>query len=330
MRLILLLTALASLCGAADWTLYACMATTQNYVVGAKLPPSGLFRRSAPATWERTGHPNPFLFAMDYDPRNPSRLYAAAGNGVIQLRAGAPSWRVLTGSDVTEFRDVALDARNPGHIYFAHANGIRVSRDAGKSWTELARDFKRRYFEIIRLDRARPGVLLAGGESGIYRSEDDGKNWKLAGADGFSVLKIAQSPHDPCLWLAVTEKGGVFASKDCGVTFENRGRTGVGTNLYDVSFDPTTPGRVAVAGWGVGVAVSADSGMTWDSRNDQLPSTEVWSVAFDPGKAGRLFAGVHEKFLYVSDDAGKTWRPDGLEGAVIYNLKFVPEVSAAK
>ena len=100
----------------------------------------------------------------------------------------------------------------------------------------------------------------------------------------------------------------------------------MGRNLYDIAFDPASPGRIAVAGWGTGVAFSADHGKTWQPRNAGLPSTAVWSVAFDPARPGRIYAGVHEEALYVSPDNGATWSRDGLEGSRVFRMKFVPEM----
>lgn len=305
---------------AADWDLYACISTTKEYVVGAKLLPSGVFRRTPEGAWELTGHATPFAFGIDYDRRDPAKIYVAGGNGIIRLRPGKPDWRILTSSDVTEMRDVAL--AGDGSIYYGYVAGVRVSRDGGSTWRQL-RDG---YTESIRLDRTHRDVLIIGTDNGIYRTEDDGGTWKLAGADGFSITRVEQSPHDECLWLAGTEQGGLFASRDCGRTFENAGRIGVGRVIYDIAFDPGTPGRVALAGWGLGVLVSEDSGKTWQARNAQLPSTNIWSIAYDPSRPGRLLAGLHEEALYISEDNGVSWRPAGLPGGIIYRIRFVPEV----
>jgi photosystem II stability/assembly factor-like uncharacterized protein len=139
------------------------------------------------------------------------------------------------------------------------------------------------------------------------------------------VLHIEQSPHDACFWLAVTQGGGVFESRDCGRSFENLGRTGVERNLYDIAFDPATAGRIALGGWSVGVLVTEDGGKTWQPRNSGLPRPDVWSVGFDPSRPGRLYASVHEEALFVSDDAGVTWRKDGLEGSVVRRMTWVKE-----
>jgi hypothetical protein len=325
MRAIILSLALSS-AACAQFRLYTCMLSSKNYVVGAKLSPSGLFFRAPAGGWTHAGFDHPYIAALDYNPRDPGTLYLAAGNGLIRAsEGGRSSWRILTGDDVTELRDVALDRRAPGTIYFAHTAGIRVSRDGGTTWQTADAGIRRKYTESIRVDRSHAGRLVAGTEEGLYSSHDGGLSWRLAGASGFQVMHIEQSPGDACTWLAVTQQGGAFVSRDCAQTFENLDRIGVDRNLYDIAFDPAKPGRIALAGFGSGVVVSEDGGKTWEPRNRGLPRPDVWSVAFDPAHPGRLYASVHEEALYVSDDAGVNWRREGLEGSVIYRMLFVPE-----
>ena len=309
----------------AQYTLYACASSAKDYVVGAKLPLSGLFRQGSQGGWIHAGFNLPFLFALDYDSTDPGTVYLAAGNGVIRATDRGADWTILTGSDITEVRDIAVDRNAPGTIYYGYSNGVRVSHDRGHSWQEIGASLHRKYTEAIRVDRRKAGVLLAGGEEGIYRSEDAGATWKLAGAAGFQIMRIEQSPHNPCFWLATTQGGGIFGSTDCGLTFESSGNLGVGKNLYDVAFDPFDPNRIAVAGWGIGVSVSNDAGKTWRPCAAGLSRPDVESIAFDPSKRGRIYAGVHEDALYVSEDYGKTWSRAGLEDSVVSRLKFVPE-----
>ncbi|HZT28953.1 MAG TPA: hypothetical protein VFA33_03655 [Bryobacteraceae bacterium] len=310
----------------AQYRLYTCVMNSKNYVVGAKLPPSGLFFEPPGGGWTHAGFDHPYIAALDYDPRDPSTLYLAAGNGLIRTSDhGRSSWRILTGDDVTELRDLAVDRNAPGTIYFAHTAGIRVSRDGGNTWQAADSGIRRKYTESIRVDRTRSGRLVAGTEEGLFSSQDGGRSWRLAGAAGFQIMHVEQSPTDACTWLAVTQQGGAFRSSDCGLTFENLGRVGVHRNLYDIAFDPAAPGRIALAGFGPGVVVTEDGGRTWQPRNHGLPRADVWSVAFDPAHPGRLYASVHEEALYVSEDAGLNWRKEGLEGSVVYRMLFVPE-----
>ncbi|WP_321474220.1 hypothetical protein [uncultured Paludibaculum sp.] len=311
---------------AAQYTLYTCMVTSKGYVVGAKLPPSGIFRKPPSGQWRHAGYNHPFLTALDFDPRDPSVLYVAAGNGLLRVSGQGERWKILTGSDVTELMDVSVDRNAPADVYFAHTRGIGVTHDGGQTWSDASTGLHRKYTMAIRVDRQRKGVLLAGNEEGIFRSQDGGQSWKLAGAAGYQVLHIEQSPHDACRWLASTQGGGLFVSADCGVTFESNGSLAVGRNISDIAYDPAEHNRIAVAGWGLGVMLSEDGGKTWHGRNAGLPTDRVWSVVFDPSAPGRLYAGVHEEALYVSPDYGRTWARDGLDGSRVFRMRFVPEV----
>jgi hypothetical protein len=306
----------------AQFSLYACMTVTKEYVVGAKLPPSGLFVANADGQWQHAGFNHPFIFSLDYDASDPSIVYLAAGNGLIRASDHGGKWKILTGGDVTELRDVSVD--QDGTIYFAHSHGIRMSRDRGATWEEIGATLHRKFTEAIRVDRTRPGTLVSGGEEGVFRSDDRGRTWEIAGAAGFQVTRIEQSPYDGCEWAAATQAGGVFLSHDCAKTFENTGRIGVGATLYDLAFDPMVEKRIAVAGWGPGVAISEDGGKTWQSRNAGLSIPEVVAVIFDPVVRGRIYASVRDDGLYVSNDAGRSWSKQGLDGSVVNRMKFVP------
>jgi hypothetical protein len=300
----------------AQFDLYACATMTKEYVVGAKLPPSGLFVHRA--EWQHEGYNHPFIFSLDYDPADPSTLYLAAGNGLI--RASKQGWKLLTGSDVTELRDVFVD-RSDGAIYYAYSHGVRVSRDRGVTWTEIGAALHRKFTATVRASK---GLIVIGGEEGVFRSTDQGATWNIAGAAGFQVTRVEQSPHNACDWMAATQGGGIFVSHDCAVTFENAGRTGVGATLYDVAYDPTRAQRIAVAGIGPGVVISEDGGKSWTARNAGLPATEVVSVIFDPGTSGWMYASVRDEGLYVSRDGGMHWSRHGLEGSVVNRMGFVP------
>ncbi|MDQ6678759.1 MAG: glycoside hydrolase [Acidobacteriota bacterium] len=312
----------------AEHTLFACVMNAATYVVGAKLPPSGVFRKLPSGEWQHVGFNHPFTSALAYDAADPATLYLAAGNGLIRLANRGEQWKILTGSDVTELRDVATDPHVSGSLYFAHTRGIANSVDSGKTWHDASGDLKRRYAETVRVDREYAGVLIAGTESGVFRSEDRGGHWRLSGAAGFQILRLEQSPFDSCFWLAATQQGGLFSSSDCGRSFENTGGAlALNRNLYEVAWDPHHLGRVAVAGFAFGIAISRDQGITWTFHNRGLPRVDVWCLAFDPDHAGRIYASVNEEAVYVSNDDGETWTPDGLPGKAARRLVFIPEAA---
>ncbi len=307
--------------------LYASAVNGKAWVVGAKLGQSGLLKLDAQGEWTRLGFIHPMIVAADYSRRDPSVLYLAAGNGLVRASGGGRKWRITTGWEVTELRDVAVDPNEPDTVYFSHTAGIQRSRDGGGSWQDADTGISEKYCESLVADRTKAGRLVAGCVNGIFITETAGTSWRRAGAEGVQIRRIAQSPHRPQEWLAGTEGAGLLRSLDGGQTWESLGDVAVNRNLYDIAYDPADAGRIALAGWGTGVLVSEDGGKTWQRRSLGLPRWDVWSVAFDPDHPGRLYAGVHEEALYVSEDAGKSWKTAGLESAIIYRLQFFPEVA---
>ena len=283
----LLLLAMLPLPVTGQYTLYTCMVTSKDYVVGAKLPPSGIFRKPAAGEWRHAGFNHPFINALDYDPRDPGTLYVAAGNGLIRVREHGERWKILTGSEVTELQDVSVDRHAPGTIYFSHTAGIRVTHDGGATWSDASAGLHRKYTQAIRVDSRKSGVLVAGNEEGIFRSEDGGKSWRLRGRRGIpGAARRAIAARR--LLLAGRHAGRRRCSCPPIAASPSRA-TGIWAwaAIFPTSLSTRTIAhRIAVAGWGVGVAVSEDRGKTWQLRNAGLPSSAVWSVAFDPAKAG--------------------------------------------
>src|SRR6187399_1709976 len=153
--LAMLLLAAAPLTG--QLTLYTCMVNSKDYVVGAKLPPSGIFRKPDGGEWRHAGYNHPFVSALDFDPADPNTLYVAAGNGLIHVRNHGEQWKILTGSEVTELQDVSVDRRSPGTIYFSHTAGIRVTHDGGATWQDAGAGLHRKYTHAIRVDSRTSG-----------------------------------------------------------------------------------------------------------------------------------------------------------------------------
>src|ERR1043165_3724118 len=100
MRWLVVLVLLA-LPAAGQYTLYTCMVTSKDYVVGARLPPSGIFLKPDAGGWGHAGYNHPFINAIDYYPREPDIVYVAAGNGLLRISDHGERWKILTGSEVT-------------------------------------------------------------------------------------------------------------------------------------------------------------------------------------------------------------------------------------
>ena len=308
--------------------LYVCAVVNRNYVIGSKITTtSGLHVREANGQWVHVGINDPSVFAVSFDPRDHDTFYTAAMNGALRTTNGGKSWRVMTGWDITEPKDICVDPHNPDRVYLAHPGGIAVSDDRGMNWTRRERGLPDRgkYTQSVEVDRFRNGHILAGCESGIYLSQNDARSWRRTLATEETVNDVQQSPNDPDIWAAVTQSAGAFISRNGGRSWSAFDQVPSEAALYNIAFDPTDPDRLAIGSYTYGVLVTEDGGATWSSRNEGLPEpNRIWRVGIDPD-SGSLLASLYQKALYESSDFGKTWKQAGLEGSAINSFVFLPK-----
>jgi photosystem II stability/assembly factor-like uncharacterized protein len=260
---------------------------------------------------------------MAADPRNPATFFVAAANGLLRTKDYGRTWRIMTGWDMTELKSVVIDPHAPEIIYVALPDGIGVSRDGGMTWTRGQDGIRRSYTQTLAMDRAHAGRLMAGTELGIYLSDDGANTWTLVQAVDATVNDIKQSPHNPQVFLAVTQSNGAWHTANGGRTWRQINGVSTAHTLHFCDFDATDPRRLVICGWGCGVLVSEDGGETWHTRNDGLPNTNIWCVGSDPDSAGRLYSAPHQSAVHISDDFGRTWRKGWFESATVRRFAFV-------
>lgn len=297
----------------ADYDLWVCGAITKGWKPGIDQVASGLHRRDPQGRWHHPGYDHPYINALATDPSDRSTFYLASGNGMIRARQNGAQWRIMTSWDMTEANGIATDTK--GNIYLALPDGIGYSEDGGNTWTRRDTGIRRKYTQAVRASK--DGTVLAATEQGIFRRNGNA-TWSLAGAQGEMVFDIAQSPHDPKRWIAVTQSGAAYQSNDNATSWTHMAIPKVHT-LYNVAFDPSNSKRIALGGWNTGVLLTEDNGQTWKNI---MPNAQVWRVAIHPA-TGAIFAYVHEKELLQTADSGNTWTSAGLPGGVVRDLVFL-------
>ncbi len=164
-------------------------------------------------SWQKVGlERSEHIGRIAIDPRDSDVVYVAAqgplwagggDRGLYKTTDGGTTWeKVLSISDNTGVTDVVLDPRNPDLL--------------------IAASYQRRrhFFSLIN----------GGPESAIHRSINGGKTWSkiTAGLPAVELGRIglAISPVNPDVLYATVEaadaKGGVFRSRDSGLTWEKR------------------------------------------------------------------------------------------------------------
>ena len=330
-RIFLLLSAFglmrsATAAPAAGYDFFVGANINRNYVIGSKIvTTNGIFRRDAAGEWQHVGYNDTGISAFAFDPRDRDVLYTTTLNGLWRTLDGGKLWRICNDSEMTEGLDVAVDPNAPDHVYLALPDGIAFSSDRAQTLERREHGLPARgkFTRTLAIDRMRAGRVLAGCEIGIYLTEDAGKNWRQVLPTKETVADVQQSPHDPRLWLAVTQSAGAWRSADNGLSWVRVPGAPADHPLYNVTFDVTNPRRLAIGSWGRGVWTSEDGGETWTDRNAGLPApARVWRVGVDP--EGRLHASVVAETLFRSDDFGRTWRPDTLVGSAVRRFVLVP------
>ena len=306
---------------------FVCANINRNYVIGSKIvTTNGVFQRAAAGEWQHLGYNDTSVRAVDFDPRNRAVIFTAANNGCWRSLDGGQHWRITTSWDMTEPLDVTIDPHAPDTVYLALPDGIAVSPDRGQTWPRRENGLPERgkYTQVVEVDRTQAGRVLAGCESGIYLTTNGAESWTRVLPTDTTVDDIKQSPHDPRLWLAVTQSNGAWISRDGGLSWKQLAGVPSAHALYNVAFDPLHPSRLAIGSWTLGVLTSEDGGETWTARNAGIPDPhKVWRIAVDPD-SGSLYASVVGEALYSSEDFGRTWKRGGLEASTVNAFLFLP------
>jgi photosystem II stability/assembly factor-like uncharacterized protein len=317
---------LAGAAPAHDLYLFGAVNITGRVVGSRDVAKNGVYVRSAEGGFAHRGINYPAMLTGSFDPRDARVFHVAALCGVLTTTDGGHSWRIGTGWDMTEPKSVMVDPNAPDTVYAALPDGLGVSTDRGHSWQRREQGLPARgkYTQVVTVDRTATGRVFAGCETGIYLTEDAAKNWRQVLVTVDTVTDIRQSPHDARHWIATTQSAGAQVSQDHGLTWAGISGLPADQALYNVAFDATAPGRIAVASWRLGLLASEDGGATWTARNAGLPANHrVWRTAVDPD-TGRLYAAVDGEALFASDDFGRTWRRAGMEASRIQGFVFVP------
>ena len=152
--------------------------------------------------------------------------------------------------------------------------------------------------------------------------------WRQIGpaSVGGRVSAIAAVATDPRIIFVGAASGGVFRSRDNGVTWDHTFDAYANTlSVGDIAIAPSDPNVVWVgtgeannrqsSTWGDGVYRSLDGGTTWEHKG--LRDTQsIGRVVIDPrdpntvfvAAAGHLFGPNEERGLYRTHDGGTSWK----------------------
>ncbi|MGI9614405.1 MAG: VPS10 domain-containing protein, partial [Acidimicrobiales bacterium] len=141
---------------------------------------------------------------------------------------------------------------------------------------------------------------------------------------GGRIADIAVDPSRPSTWYVAAGSGGVWRTKNAGITwdpvFDDQGSYSIGC----VRIDPSRPDVIWVGtgeavsgrhvGWGDGVYRSDDAGKSWTCMGLER-SEHISDILIDPRNSdvvyvaaeGPLWSAGGERGLFKTSDSGETW-----------------------
>jgi len=176
-------------------------------------------------TWQSvtTNLPGTDIHGFAADPDNPDTVYAhVTGFGIFGSQNGGVTWTQLSATVPPSTFNLIV-GENPRTLYLAAGQaGLWRSVDGGQVWTQIDNAPDNGALAVTYAPaRHRLYVTTVGGAAGVYVSEDSGGTWNSVGLQG-TLLALAVSPQDAKHLIAVNDKGQVYASRNDGVTWNNK------------------------------------------------------------------------------------------------------------
>lgn len=302
-------------------TVYMAILNSRKHRLGALDNPTvGLFiSTDAGATWQHrgwTGYIRTFYTEAGID----GTIWSGCGNGVFRSTDGGKTWRITTGSEVTEVLRVKVSPSDPKTVFAATAYGVFKSTDRGNTWHQKNQGFGKPFVGDLLIDRSNSERIFAATEDGIFLSSNGGNRWGVGGLEGKGIRFLVQDPKNAAKLFAGTEEDGFNRSEDGGRTWR-ASNTGLNhLTVYVIAIDPSNSSRIYLGTHGGGVYRSDDGGTTWAHSGKGLQNPDVHSLVVIPSNPVIVLAGTLNGGLYRSTDAGETWQFNSQEEAQVWGL----------
>ncbi|HEX3093004.1 MAG TPA: transcriptional regulator, partial [Candidatus Angelobacter sp.] len=284
-------------------------------VVGAL---DGIYRsRNGGHDWERISPENHAeiknVESVAIDPVNPDVIYAGTWHLPWKTEDGGKTWHnikkgVIDDSDVFS---IVIDPSQPANLFISACSGIYRSESAGEMFRKIQGiPYSARRTRMLQMDPTDHNVVYAGTTEGLWKTPDAGLTWKRMTASNIVINDVLIDPRHPARVLLATDRSGVLASDDGGVTFtaSNRGFTHrqAAALLVDRNDSATLYAGVLNDKEFGGVFISRDSGQTWKQTSDGLDGRDVFVLR--QAADGSLIAGTDHGIFALRQNVAR-WAP---------------------
>ena len=236
---------------------------------------NGVYRSlDGAATWNPISPPGSQeiheVESLAVDPVDPNIVYAGTWHLPWKTTDGGANWHsikqgLIEDSDVFS---IILDPAQPSTAYLSACSGIYKSENAGELFKKIQGiPSTARRTRVLKQDPVNHNLVYAGTTEGLYKTLDGGKTFQRMTGPDVIVNDVFVDPKDPNRVLLATDRRGVLASNDAGVTFTASNEGYSARKVEALLVDRANPARFLA---GVvndkehgGVFVSNDDGVTW-------------------------------------------------------------------
>ena len=269
--------------------------------------------------WTSLGPDGGDVRSLNFDPKNPDRIYLGTSTGTLFLSNDAGhSWSRLAhlGGDDNVLDHITIDPQNPKHIYVSawsvenqQAGDVYRTHDGGNNWEALS-DMHGKSVRAMAISASDSKILVAGALDGVYRSKNGGNSWERISppsAEIKNIESIAIDPKNPDVVYAGTWHLA-WKTADGGASWQHINKGMIDdSDVFSVIVDSTNSSVVyASACSGIYKSESAGDlfhklqGIPFSARRTRV-------LKQDPNSPATVYAGTTEG-LWKTIDGGKTWR----------------------
>lgn len=247
------------------------------------------------------------------DPRNPDIIYVGTWHLPWKTTDGGLTWTNIKHGmiDDSDVFSIIIDAVDPAVVYASACSGIYKSENAGALFRKIqGMPFSARRTRVLRQDPSQRNVVYAGTTEGLWKTLDSGVTWRRMSAPNLIVNDVLIDPARTDSILLATDRSGVLASANGGLTLVASNRGFAHRQVSSVLIDHQDSSRLFA---GVlndkefgGVFTSADGGGTWQQTSRGLDGRDVYIL--QQAADGTLIAGTNRGVLTMDPRNGlSTW-----------------------
>ncbi len=242
------------------------------------------------------------------DPADPQVIYVGTWHLPWKTADGGQNWSNMKDGiiDDSDVFSIIVDPKQPQTVYASACSGIYKSENAGTLFHKIQGiPSTARRTRVLKQSVQDSDTVFAGTTEGLFRTEDAGTNWSRMTDPNIIVNDVLIDPADAKHVLLATDRAGILASRDGGVSFESANKGFSARQVSSYAAMSSRPGTVFV---GVvndkefgGVFESEAGGLSWFQRSGGLEGRDVFSLAEAPD--GVLLAGTSHGIFRLENDA---------------------------